>query len=273
MDAFDGLNTTSHTFSPVQLSDYQEQVGYDPNGNILSYKRNGYTGGGTAMDVLTYNYNHPATNQLSSISDAGGGTYTTDIKDQGTGDNYHYDQIGNLVADGSNSISWTVYGKIATQTGLNGSISYAYDAGSNRITKTTSSGTTLYVRDAQGNVLSTYQQPAGGAFAQSEIDLFGSSRLGLLRSPTLPTQTIALSGGGGMASVISFTRGLKSYELSNHLGNVLATITDKKIAVSSGGNSSLIDHFTADVVTAQDYYPFGMIMPGRSFMGLMGKRT
>jgi RHS repeat-associated protein len=59
---------------------------------------------------------------------------------------------------------------------------------------------------------------------------------------------------------------LKSYELTNHLGNVLATITDKKIAVPSSGNSSLIDHYTADVVTAQDYYPFGMIMPGRSFV-------
>jgi RHS repeat-associated protein len=32
----------------------------------------------------------------------------------------------------------------------------------------------------------------------------------------------------------------------------------------------LIDHFTADVVTAQDYYPFGMIMPGRSFVAASG---
>jgi RHS repeat-associated protein len=264
MDAFNGLNTVSHTFSPVQLQDYKEQVVYDPNGNILSYQRNGYQGGGYAMDNLTYNYNHATTNQLSSISDVAGGTYTVDIKDQGTGDHYAYDQIGNLITDGSNSISWTVYGKIATQTGLSGTISYAYDAVSNRIAKTTSGGTTLYVRDAQKNVLATYQRGTSGAFTQLEIDLNGSSRLGMIHAPALPSQTITLTGGA-VAYVTSFTRGLKSYELSNHLGNVLATITDKKIAVPSGSNSSLIDYFTADVVTAQDYYPFGMIMPGRSY--------
>ncbi|MHA4812528.1 RHS repeat-associated core domain-containing protein, partial [Flavitalea flava] len=45
----------------------------------------------------------------------------------------------------------------------------------------------------------------------------------------------------------------------------LATITDRKNAVSSAGNSSLIDHFDADIASAQDYYPFGMQMPGRTY--------
>jgi RHS repeat-associated protein len=35
--------------------------------------------------------------------------------------------------------------------------------------------------------------------------------------------------------------------------------------VPSTTNSSLIDHFTADIATAQDYYPFGMLMAGRTF--------
>jgi RHS repeat-associated protein len=39
---------------------------------------------------------------------------------------------------------------------------------------------------------------------------------------------------------------------------VLATISDRKFGVSSGG-SSLIDHYEPDIVTAQDYYPFGMM--------------
>ena len=60
------------------------------------------------------------------------------------------------------------------------------------------------------------------------------------------------------------TRGLKEYELTNHLGNVLATVSDKKIGVPSTSNSSLIDHYEPDVVSAQDYYPFGMLQPGRS---------
>jgi RHS repeat-associated protein len=48
--------------------------------------------------------------------------------------------------------------------------------------------------------------------------------------------------------------GEKSYELSNHLGNVLAVVSDKKKADG-----------TADVKAVYDYYPFGMQMPSRSF--------
>src|SRR5439155_19165894 len=29
------------------------------------------------------------------------------------------------------------------------------------------------------------------------------------------------------------------------------------------GNTSLVDYYIADITTAQDYYPFGMLMPGR----------
>jgi RHS repeat-associated protein len=56
----------------------------------------------------------------------------------------------------------------------------------------------------------------------------------------------------------AYGRGHKQYELTNHLGNVLATISDRKFGVSSAG-SSLIDHYEPDIVTAQDYYPFGMM--------------
>ncbi len=56
--------------------------------------------------------------------------------------------------------------------------------------------------------------------------------------------------------------GNKFFELTNHLGNVLETITDKKIPVIIG---SSISYYTADVVSANDYYPFGMQMPGRSY--------
>ncbi|MBS1604645.1 MAG: hypothetical protein JST42_18410, partial [Bacteroidetes bacterium] len=67
---------------------------------------------------------------------------------------------------------------------------------------------------------------------------------------------------------LPYYTGKKQYELVNHLGNVLATITDKKIGVSLATDSSLIDHYEADVKTAQDYYPFGMVMPGRMFTAI-----
>jgi RHS repeat-associated protein len=59
--------------------------------------------------------------------------------------------------------------------------------------------------------------------------------------------------------------GKQIFELSNHLGNVLATITDKKLQVST--NTTSTAYFEADVQTVQDYYAFGMQMPGRKLSG------
>lgn len=43
----------------------------------------------------------------------------------------------------------------------------------------------------------------------------------------------------------------------------MVVISDKKIGVSSNGTT--IDYYNADVISAQDYYPFGQIMPGRKY--------
>jgi RHS repeat-associated protein len=67
--------------------------------------------------------------------------------------------------------------------------------------------------------------------------------------------------GLGSGKSINFIRGKKFFELSNHLGNVLATVSDKKLGVLEGG--SLV--YGADVVSANEYYPFGMLMPGRGW--------
>jgi RHS repeat-associated protein len=66
-------------------------------------------------------------------------------------------------------------------------------------------------------------------------------------------------------SIITTLRGTRTYELSNHLDNALVMISDKKIGVS--GNGVTVDYYTADVVSANDYYAFGMIEPGRTFNG------
>ena len=52
-------------------------------------------------------------------------------------------------------------------------------------------------------------------------------------------------------------------ELANHLGNVLVTISDKRIPMLTNGGA--LSYYDADVVSAQDYYPFGMQIPGRKF--------
>jgi hypothetical protein len=60
----------------------------------------------------------------------------------------------------------------------------------------------------------------------------------------------------------SQTWGAKNHELTNHLGNVLVVVSDKKIQVCS---TSVVLSYTADVVTANDYSPFGAPLAGRTF--------
>jgi RHS repeat-associated protein len=56
-------------------------------------------------------------------------------------------------------------------------------------------------------------------------------------------------------SLKTFYRGQKRYELSNHLGNVLAVITDRRIQACGASD---VMHYEAQVVSVSDYYPFGM---------------
>jgi RHS repeat-associated protein len=85
--------------------------------------------------------------------------------------------------------------------------------------------------------------------------IYGSSRIGMndkfsqLISWT-PPPTVR----------VSRTMGLKSYELTDHLGNVLTTISNRKKRLP--GTSPA---FEAVIETAQDYYPFGSLMPGRKY--------
>ncbi|OYU93399.1 MAG: hypothetical protein CFE21_20710 [Bacteroidetes bacterium B1(2017)] len=109
-------------------------------------------------------------------------------------------------------------------------------------------------------------------------------------------QQVALNGMGYISNCnqqLNFVKGTRHYELSNHLGNVLSVVSDRKIEVdesytyqSSGGYifqngaysadpsgnyvqtspaNGLIDGFVAEVISATDYYAFGAPMPGRSY--------
>lgn len=254
---------------------YKEQVTYDANGNILSYDRNGANTANMpkAMDNLTYHY-LPNSNKLDHVDDltANSSNYTTDIDDQDTL-NYKYDNIGNLTSDAAEHISkidWTVYGKIKSinKASQNTTINYYYDVAGNRVVKdvTGDSGLvrTFYIRDAQGNTMGVYRLQ-GNNYYWDEQHLYGSSRTGIWNwNKTLPARP-PVADASNATIVDSLLLGSRNYELSNHLGNVLAVISDKKIGVSSPGDSSLTDYYKAEVLAQNDYYPFGMQMPGRKF--------
>lgn len=304
---------------------YHIKLKYDADGNILTLRRNG-TFDKPKMDNLHYNYYtqngtiyNPeilippdATNRLAFVNDdIPDGEYTEDIDEQKPG-NYNYNLIGNLISDNKGNIEhihWNLQNKVIKIDKLNGpGIGFEYDALGNRIMKLvggSEESITFYVRDAQGNILTTYSYKVHENEGNTpllywdEAHLYGSSRIGLYKPEMkIPKGKIGIDNdrrNPEEARIIMFNknlfgniiynnnlqlskkkylskrptepyyseiRGYKQYELTNHLGNVLATITDRKLPVINNGT---VESYTADISTSQDYYPFGMEMPGRKF--------
>ncbi|HTN08242.1 MAG TPA: RHS repeat-associated core domain-containing protein [Flavipsychrobacter sp.] len=248
------------------------------------------------MDSLTYFYTG-GTNRLDHIRDRNAGSTAhsnnyapaVDIKDQAAG-NYSYDAIGNLKSSewmGDDDISWNVYGKVVEveKRALAGVTSrflhYYYDPSGNKAGETVrhgSGGTAYYnhrwyVRDAQGNVLATYEvnnaaSASAGTLKLREHHLYGSRRLGIInrdQDVDADKLTAVDETNLGDTYLLNFTRGNKLFELTNHLGNVLTVLSDKKAGRPKSGDPSMIGIYDFDMVTAADYTPFGMVMLGRNF--------
>jgi RHS repeat-associated protein len=121
----------------------------------------------------------------------------------------------------------------------------------------------------------------GKLFFQKELHIFGSSRVGMIalnkniNTPVITSLKTTNSNNnvGNSANAISYVRyndiiGNKYFELSNHLGNVLVTVSDRKIpqfkTTGTAPNTvTTFSYFKASILSATDYYPFGMAMPGR----------
>jgi RHS repeat-associated protein len=58
--------------------------------------------------------------------------------------------------------------------------------------------------------------------------------------------------------------GAKNYELTDHLGNVTAALSDRKQAFDTNADKKA-DYYEPIILSATDYYPFGFEMPGRKF--------
>ncbi|WP_341842858.1 hypothetical protein [Chitinophaga caseinilytica] len=247
------------------IEDYKESISYDANGNILHLHRNSTTAGGRLllMDKMAYNYK-AGTNQLTFVTDeVASGNYSEDIDNQSSG-NYAYDAAGRMIRDnagGIGRINWNVFGKVSAVYGKN-VVQYGYDANGSRIVKTTGDSSVFYIRDAIGNILSVYESTPAG-FNWKEQHLYGNQRLGIWeQGKGMPARILSPQSALDTLSN-TYSIGSRTYELSNHLGNVLATISDKKSGVSSGG--ALVDYYVAESLSQQDAYAFGMAQPGRDY--------
>jgi RHS repeat-associated protein len=202
--------------------------------------------------------------------------------------NYRYTEIGELESDaleGIEEIIWRVDSKISEVRFLEGSgkddLRYAYDALGNRVAKYVMDGqtsfakhVTYYVRDASGNVMAVYEHDleTPESYHLAERHIYGSSRVGMITEKVefeyvygnQPTEELVstLLIEETVNFELEYTIGSRQYELSNHLGNVLAVISDWKLPVISGAS---VVSYTTVVVSSQDYSPFGVTLSGRSW--------
>lgn len=296
-----------------QQDDYLSSYTYDPNGNMRTLKRNTNTGvSGIVMDDHTFGYYAPGgveSNRLESVTEGSPlpNAVTGDIDNLGAG-NYIYNANGQLVSDQSmvpvsnntNSITWTVSGKVKSvqqelATGLVKNTTYTYDPAGNKVKER--SLTTLpgfggteehiqyYVYDAGGTLLAVYEQDCNGS---------GGGEGGALRAPRAGFAALeesecdapvvckdliiyGMSREGVVHSDVAivppvsdgriFYRELgdKEYELTDHLGNVRVTLSDIKLSSLTGNVNDPPYNFRVDSLSTGNYYPFGMAHPHRNW--------
>jgi hypothetical protein len=118
------------------------------------------------------------------------------------------------------------------------------------------------------------------SFNLDEWHIYGSTRIGIYQnkinlayvkfySDNSKFDSITITSTTVVASSYNFytlVRGNKRYELTNHLGNVLTVITDKKIPVCENDS---VDNYYAEIISATDYSPFGAPLPGRTWQSTM----
>jgi RHS repeat-associated protein len=145
-------------------------------------------------------------------------------------------------------------------TSQNLTTTFGYGPDQQRWQKHTEEGQTTkdvyYARDAQGNVMAVYEFD-GTDLIWAEQHLYGSTRLGILNldEPLWPIDP------DGDDNASTSTLGLKYYELTNHLGNVMAVLSDNVYQYYSGGNLIKL----SDIINLRDYFPFGYEMHESAF--------
>ncbi|MDA9316693.1 RHS repeat-associated core domain-containing protein [Polaribacter sp.] len=225
---------------PFSSGDYKVHgITYDANGNIQTLNRNKNTeNSSNAMDELTYEYWSNKPNQLKRVDDAVTSvTNANDIKDQVTENNYIYNVIGQLIENKDENVKYEYNASgLVTKVFYNNNLKvqfYYNDKGfrTKKVSYQDNSGTldktTYYVLDAAGSTMAIYENNQ-----QVEMPIYGASRLGVYKKPS----------------------NTSVYQLTDHLGNVRAVI-----AKDGNGNA-------AALVSATDYYPFGMPMPNRQIV-------
>jgi RHS repeat-associated protein len=209
---------------------------YDLNGNILRMWRGGYVLGNTGtadIDQLFYTY-ATATNKLLKIRDTAvsiGNGKLGDFKDgENSDDDYAYDVNGSLIKDQNKGIDSIEYNylnlpqRVVMKEGQ-GTISYSYDAGGGKRSKTVVEKDALI--DSVTTDITTVTAYTGAGIYESKTysNAVLNTRLGYTnRLQLIPTGYGRLRIAGSHDT----TKLVRDYFLKDHLGNIRAVLTDQR---------------------------------------------
>jgi RHS repeat-associated protein len=239
--SYDGLNRVSGAvyaertvagtgaFSVNSNGFNENGITYDDNGNIKTLKRNTSTVGGssfTEADNLSYTYETDNPNQLKSITDGTGASYTGfGFRNlTGTTGFYQYDTNGNLTADPYKGLTTTYNNlnktdKVTITTATGRYIDYTYN----------SDGAVLRKRVYDNNLLQSTTDYIGGlVYENTALSYF-----------SMPEGRVVSSGGTLQPE----------YVITDHQGNARFSFKDN----GSGG---------IQILQENSYYAFGKTMPG-----------
>ena len=228
---------------------------YDRSGNIKSLERKRVDG--TEIDKLSYTYpvtaGRKTANRLTSVDDQATGAAAA----EGAGDAFYtYDDDGNLITDGTHTLTWNGRGKVAkvvpTTPGMPSSY-YLYDGLNNkavRYTAATSPNVEWHLLDGSGQGLAVLSG-SQTQLTTAEVRLTGTDALGTLALSNLSASPVDLATASGTAQ--SDEEDKKAYELRDHLGNVRSTVSGLRLF----DNTARIS--LSSVSGAKEYYPFGSI--------------
>ncbi len=232
---------------------YSMNLTYDRNGNIKTLSRYGESPS-VIMDQLTYNY-ISNTNKLHQVTDVAGTALFDDISNTQGANNYVYDKLGQLtkdVSEGITDMNWRRGDRKLRSMKRNTNVtSFLYDPFGRRIAKVYKPAGTndktqwvyaYYANEANGTTMAVYDiKYATNYVYLKEQHIYGAERLGMVQlNKTVYANGTALPTD----SYSTNTLGNKRYELVNHLGNVNAVITDRKMLSSNYSSYSYYFDFT-----------------------------
>lgn len=229
-DSLNRLKDATYQKSNSVTHNYDENLTYDKNGNIVTLLRYTHNSdgqiGAMKMDELTYEYKSPTSNQLMKVTENLSGNVSQGFIDGNTtGDDYVYDANGNMTVDNNKHITSITYNHLNLPTqitfGTTGNIVYIYTASGQKVKKVVTSTTPASV--VTTDYLGGYQ------YSNSSLQFFPTVEGYVNNTPVSGTNTYSY--------VFNYT---------DHLGNV-------RLSYTKNPSTNALT-----ILEESNYYPFGL---------------